>query len=390
MEKPMIPEAECQQRIRSLAMRLSNEGIDGALIVYGVDLYYYSGTRQNALLWVPADGAPVLMVRKSFARAARESFVSDIRPLTSSKEIPLTLGKARKIGITFDVLPAQLFHFYSGLLPGSEFADISGINRELRSVKSAWELEQMRISGRKLCEVFSQIPSFLSPGMREVDISSELEYRLRKAGAPGLLRMRAFNQEVVGIAVGESAAIPGCFDGPVTGKGVSDATPFGSSLEVIRKNVPIMIDYGALFDGYLVDMTRTFVIGTLAEELRKAFYIALDIEKWLIENMRPGRICEELYAGALRIAESAGLGEYFMGYHGEQAKFVGHGVGLELDELPVLAPKFRYPLEEGNVIAIEPKFLFPGRGIVGIENTYAVGKGGCEKLTDLPDNMVHV
>ena len=386
----MIPEAECEQRIHGLAMRLSKEGIDGALLVYGVDLYYYAGTRQNALLWVPADGAPVLMVRKSFTRAARESAVSDVRPLTSSKEIPLTLGNARKIGITFDVLPAQLFYFYSGLLPGCEFVNISGINRGLRSVKSSWELEQMRISGQKLCEVFSQIPSFLSLGMREIDISAEVEYRLRTAGAPGLLRMRAFNQEVVGIAVGESAAISGCFDGPVTGKGVSDATPFGSSLEVIRENVPIMIDYGALFDGYLVDMTRTFVIGTLAEELQKAFEVALDIEAWLIENMRPGRICEELYIGALQMAESAGLGEHFMGYPGEQAKFVGHGVGLELDELPVLAPKFKHPLREGNVVAIEPKFIFPGRGIVGIENTYAVGKGGCEKLTGLPDNLVHL
>jgi Xaa-Pro dipeptidase len=386
----MIPRNECERRIHRLASRLAKEGIDGALLVYGVDLYYYAGTRQNALLWVPAEGAPVLLVRKSFTRAARESAVGDVRPLMSSKEIPKTLGNARKIGLTFDVLPTHLFHFYSGLLPGCEFVDITGINRMLRSVKSSWELEQMRISGRKLCEVFGQIPSFLSPGMREIDISAELEYRLRKAGTPGLLRMRAFNQEVVGIAVGESAAISGCFDGPVTGKGVSDATPFGSSFEVIRENVPIMVDYGALFDGYLVDMTRTFVIGALAEELQKAFDIALEIEAWLIENLRPGRICEELYAGAVRMAESAGLGEYFMGYPGEQAKFVGHGVGLELDELPVLAPKFKYPLEEGNVVAIEPKFIFPGRGIVGIENTYAVGNEGCEKLTGLPDNLVHV
>lgn len=386
----MIPRNECERRIHNLKICLSKDGIDGALLVYGVDLYYYTGTRQNALLWIPAEGAPVLLVRKSFTRAVRESGVSDVRPLTSSKEIPRTLGNARKIGFTFDVLPTHLFHFYSGLLPGCEFVDITGINRVLRSVKSSWELEQMRISGRKLCEVFSQIPSFLSPGMREIDMSAELEYLLRKAGTPGLLRMRAFNQEVVGIAGGESAAISGCFDGPVTGKGVSDATPFGSSLELIRENVPIMIDYGALFDGYLVDMTRTFVIGTLAEELQKAFDIALDIEAWLIENMKPERICEELYMGALRMAESAGLGEYFMGYPGEQAKFVGHGVGLELDELPVLAPKFRYPLEEGNVVAIEPKFIFPGSGIVGIENTYAVGNAGCEKLTRLPDNLVHV
>jgi Xaa-Pro dipeptidase len=386
----MIPQTEYKQRIHNLSARLSKEGIDGALIVYGADLYYYTGTRQNALLWVPAGGAPVLLVRKSFTRAARESAVSDVRPLTSSKEIPETIGNAQRIGTTFDVLPAQLFHFYAGLLPGREFVDISGINRELRAVKSAWELEQMRKSGQKLCEVFRQIPSFLSPGMREIDISAEMEYRLRKAGTPGLLRMRAFNQEVVGIAVGDSAAISGCFDGPVTGKGVSDATPFGSSLEIIRENVPIMIDYGALFDGYLVDMTRTFVIGSLPDELQKAFEVALDIEAWIIQNLKPGRICEELYAGALRMAESAGLGEYFMGYPGERAKFVGHGVGLELDELPVLAPKFRRPLEEGNVIAIEPKFIFPGRGIVGIENTYAVGKVDCEKLTVLPDNLVHV
>ena len=137
-------------------------------------------------------------------------------------------------------------------------------------------------------------------------------------------------------------------------------------------------------------MTRIFVFGGLDPEMKKSFNVALDIQTWLVKNTKPGAICEDLYCGAVGIAESAGLGGKFMGYTGEQAKFVGHGVGLELDEFPVLAQKFRSPLLEGQTIAIEPKFVFPGKGVVGIENTYAVTATGCEKLTDFPDHIVYL
>jgi Xaa-Pro aminopeptidase len=189
---------------------------------------------------------------------------------------------------------------------------------------------------------------------------------------------------------GENATVPGCFDGPVTGKGLSAAAPYGPSADVIGERSPIVIDYGAIFDGYIVDMTRIFAFGELDADLKRAFDVSRDILGWITDRLRPGSICEELYAGAVRVAEAAGLGEQFMGYPGEQAKFVGHGVGLELDELPVLAQRFRMPLAAGHVIAVEPKFALPGKGVVGIENTYAVTETGCEKITDFPDDIVYL
>lgn len=385
----MIKE-ECKARINRLQARLGEEGIDGALLVYSVDLYYFTGSRQNGALWVPAAGDPVHFVRKSYRRASGESAVEDVRPFPPSSDFPgLFDESARRIGLTLDVLPVQSCRFYERLLQGREFVDISPINRELRSVKSAFEVEQMRVSAKILCEVFRQVPRFLAAGMRELDLAAEFEFRLRKSGHEGYLRMRAFNQETTGLAVaGESAATPGCFDGPVAGRGLSPAAPYGPSESVVRENVPVVIDYGVTISGYMVDMTRIFVIGRPEPRIKKAFDTALGIQNWLADNMKAGNIWEDLFFGAARMAADAGLGDYFMGYPGEQAKFVGHGVGLELDELPVLAPKFRLPLQAGHTIAVEPKFVFPGAGAVGIENTYAVTDSSCEKLTALPDDMV--
>jgi len=382
----MLPKNESSQRISRLKTRLMEQGLDGALFTYPVDVLYFTGTRQNAALWVPAAGEPMLLVRKSFERANKESAVADVRPFPPSRELASHFGAgARHIGLTFDVLPMQHYTFYSGLLPGREFADISAINRELRAVKSAWELERMRESGRRLVGAFSEIPKFLKPGMRELDLAAELEYRLRYAGSEGRLSMRAFGQDIVGLAAaGETASEQGCFDGPITGRGLSTAAPYGPSREIIRENVPIIVDYAGAFEGYMVDMTRIFVFGGLSPEMHEAFAVSVAIQAWLTENLIPGTTCEDLYEGAVRMAEEAGLGKYFMG----QAKFVGHGVGLELDELPVLARGFKSPLLAGHTIAIEPKFVFPGQCAIGIENTYAVTQSGCEQLTGLPDDVV--
>jgi Xaa-Pro aminopeptidase len=151
-----------------------------------------------------------------------------------------------------------------------------------------------------------------------------------------------------------------------------------------------MIDYPGIFSGYIVDMTRIFAAGILQPDMLEAFEATLRIQAWLAGRLTPGAICEDLYAGALELARGSGFGEYFMGVPGENARFVGHGVGLELDEAPVLAGGFKYPLKAGNVIAIEPKFVFPGKGAIGIENTWLVTEAGGEKLTDYPDDIVYL
>jgi Xaa-Pro dipeptidase len=386
----MVTSNESRHRISRLQAALCAESLDGAILVYPVDIYYFSGTRQNAVLWVPSLGAPVLLVRKSYMRAREESQISDTRPFPSSREIPAIIGlQHRRIGLTYDVLPVSYHQYYSSILANADFVDISQINRELRAVKSSAEQEWLRQSGRIFMEIFSEVPRFLRPGMREIDLAAEFEYRLRRAGNASTVRMRAFGQDITGLAVaGVPAAEPGCFDGPVIGRGIRSSAPYGASTEVIKPNTPILIDYPGIFSGYIVDATRIFAFGRIEDELVRAHAVALRIQDWIAENLRPGAICEDLYMGALRIAEDAGLGEQFMGIPGEQAKFIGHGVGLELDELPVLAKGFNYPLQEGHVVAIEPKFVFPGKGAVGIENTWLITASNGEKMTDFPDEIV--
>jgi len=369
---------------------LQAKGIDGALFIFPIDVYYFSGTRQNSTLWIPAVGEPVLMVRKSLSRARVESALTDIRPFPSSKEFPALFGESvQKIGFTFDVAPVQQLNYYSKMLPGREFVDVSPVNREVRSVKSEYELTQLRNSGTSLCSVFTQVPQFLVAGMRELDLAAEFERRLRLSGNEGYVRMRAFNQELYGgLALSAGAASYGFFDGAVTGRGLSNASPQGASLQVIGRNEPVFLDYTGVFNGYITDMTRIFVIGSLDPELQRAFDLSLEIQAHLQRGLKPGAICEELFLQAVEIAEKGGLGAHFMGMPGEQAKFVGHGVGLELDEFPVLAQGFKVPLQVGQTIAIEPKFVFPGKGVIGIENTFAVTVSGGEKITDIDDGIV--
>lgn len=388
----MLTHKELQQRSARIQELLAGQGLDGALFIMPIDVYYFSGTRQNGVLWLPACGEPLLLVRKSLERARQESPLPSIRPFPSSKEFAAVLPEGLvKIGITFDAVPVQQLKFYNKLLPDCEFVDISLLNRQVRSVKQGQEIEMLKKSGASLGAVFTQVPEFLSAGMTELELAAEFEYRLRKMGGEGYVRMRAFNQELaLGLAVSSGAASYGFFDGAVTGQGLSSASPQGASSEAIAVGSPVLLDYTGVFGGYITDMTRMFVIGDLDDDLKYAFDVAIEIQGFLQNELRPGAICEELFRKASDIAEARGLGDKFMGMPGEQARFVGHGVGLELDEFPVLAQGFKVPLEEGHVIAIEPKFLFPGRGAIGIENTFLVTVGGGVKLTDIPDEITYI
>ena len=386
----MLTQTESQQRVSRLQAKLQTKGVQAALLILPIDVYYFAGTRQNAVLWIPADGLPMLLVRKSLSRAREESPITDIRPFPPSKEFASVFNEDQlSIGMTFDAVPVQQHSFYTRALPGRSFVDISMIVREVMSVKSPFELEQQKYSASKLASVFAEVPQFLKAGMRELDLSAEMEYRLRKAGHEGYIRMRAFNQErFFGLAVSSGGVNSGFFDGPVTGTGLSSVSPHGASYDEIQVSQPILMDFVGVFNGYIADMTRMFVIGTLDPELQRAFDVALTIQEMVRQAMKPGTICEELFLAAASMAEQAGLGSCFMGMPGEQAKFIGHGVGLELDELPVLAKGFTMPLQLRQVIAVEPKFVIPGKGVIGIENTFVVTAEGGLRLSDLPDAIV--
>ena len=386
----MTPAAECARRAALLREALAARHLEGALILQAVDIFWLAGTRQNAALWVPVEGEPVLLVRKSLERARAESPLSRVLPFPPWRELAVLVGAPRRLGLTLDVVPVAVQQFWGKALPGVEWTDVSMLVRQLRSVKSPWELERMRATAALLSGVLREVPTFLRPELREVDVSAELEVRLRRAGNEGSPRVRGFNQEFfMGLALsGGSATAPSYFDGPVTGSGLSASSPLGASLAPIGRDLPVLIDYTAILGGYVTDMTRMAVCGRLEPDLLRAFDVARAIQDEVAAELVPGAIPGRLFALARQRADTAGLGGIFMGPPGAQARFVGHGIGLELDEVPVLAPGFDAPLRLGMTLAIEPKFVFPGQGAVGIENTFAVAEGGGERLSDLPDDLL--
>jgi len=383
---------EVPARIERFKASLRASGVDGALLLHGIDLLYFSGTRQNGALWIPAGGEPALFVRKSVSRARAESPLPGVRPFPPGRELSSLMARCPRIGVCYDVTRISQLEWWRKHLPGHEFPDVSASVRELRSRKSPAELEVMRHGGRALSAAIAAIPSFLRAGMREIDVAAEIELRLRRAGNEGSPRLRAANMELfTGLVVsGEAAAEPGAFDGPVVGRGLSVASPVGPSERVIGVGDPVLVDYTAVFGGYILDMARVFVVGTLDAELGRALEVAIAIQDDIAPRLVPGEVAADLYDRAADRAEAEGLGAYFMGAGDDASRFVAHGIGMELDELPVLAPGFTDALLEGQVVALEPKFVFPGRGAVGVENTWAVTRAGGERLTPLPDGLVRI
>lgn len=372
-----------------LAAALAARGLDAALLLHAVDVFWLTGTRQNAALWLPARGAPVLLVRKSLVRARAEAAVEDVRPFPPSRELAAALPAAR-VGVTLDAVPAATVVFWGKQLAGAALEDVSAEVRALRSVKSPAEVALMREGARRLGGALREVPAFLRTGATELEVAAELERRLRLAGHEGSPRMRAFNAELFGglVVAGAAAAEPGFFDGPVVGQGLHPAYPLGASRRVIGEGEPVICDYTFVSSGYVVDMTRTAVCGAPSAALVRAHDASRRIQDAVAALLRPGAPCVAPWERALALAAEAGLGEVFMGPPGDQARFVGHGVGLELDELPVLAPGVKATLEAGQTIAVEPKFVIPGLGAVGVENTFVVTERGGERLDDLADDLL--
>ena len=391
----LTPADELTRRITPLQKLLQQKGVDGALIMDNADLFYFSGTAQRAHLFIPAEGRPLLMVKKSFTRAQEESALEDIISLTKVKDLSKMLNEygynnLTTLGLELDVLPAALYLLFLKLFEGAQIVDISGLIRSVRMVKSFYELEVLRDAAQLNYTLFSRAKDYLKEGITELELAGQLEKVYRLAGHSGTVKMRGFDQEVYygHILSGTNGAIPSCMESPTGGPGVSISFPQGAGYKKIARNEPVMIDFVGVIDGYLADQTRIFCIGQLPDKLVHAHETALLIQEAVKQMAVPGALCEDIYWHAINMAAESGYGEYFMGYP-EPVSFIGHGIGIELNEWPVLAPGFKTPLEKDMVIAIEPKFVFL-EGAVGIENTFVVGEKGLETLTLFDENIIYL
>ncbi|MGD2125141.1 MAG: Xaa-Pro peptidase family protein [Desulfobacteraceae bacterium] len=387
---------EFRERIDRFQHLLIEQGIDGALVVHKIDLYYLTGTDQNAVLFVPASDQPLLMVRKSYERAIQDTEIDHIIRLTSLSQMAESMKnhsgkKISRLGLELDILPVNLFLAYQKQFPDSEMLDISTLLRSVRMVKSSYEIACLKKAAEIADRLFEQVPDFLRESETEIDLALRAEAFYRRHGHPGLSRMRGFNMEAVygHIMAGPSGAVPSASPGPTGGYGPGPYLSQGAGHAKIEPHEPILVDYTSNVEGYISDQSRIFSKGELPEKYYRAHEVMRQVQQAVAQQGKPGAKAKDLYDLASGIVEKAGIFEGFMGYP-EPVPFVGHGLGLELDEWPIIGKRSEHVLEKGMIIALEPKFIFPGEGVVGIENTFVVTGKGMEKLNRFPDDIVAV
>jgi len=383
----LTPEQEISSRIGALRRRMELEGVEVALVLQNVDLFYFAGTLQRGYLVIPLEEEPAFFVQQDYGRAKGESplKVEKVKGLGELEDFgPFRV--ARRVGVELDVLPVSLFRKMERAFGGKEWVDISKEILAVRARKSPFEIEQLRRSAEIVDHVFSKVPELLREGMTELELDALLQAEGRRRGHQGWLRMRGFNQEMPNISVmaGESGAAPSYTDTPLKGYGVTHAIAQGASWRKIGRDEPVVVDYGGGYNGYTTDETRTFVIGRLPPHLQRAYEVALEVLETFEEHAKEGVNGREIYRLCWEVVQRRGLEGHFMGYEDSKVKFIGHGIGLEINERPIIASGRDEVLEEGMVLAVEPKFVFPAEGAVGVEADYVVRKEGVERLSTFP------
>ncbi|MBE9544582.1 MAG: aminopeptidase P family protein [Proteobacteria bacterium] len=390
------PKSELDLRIDNLKTHLRNHHIDAALILQHIDLFYFAGTIQKANLYVPANGDPILMVHKSTERAQAESGLEQILHLDSPKKIPNILkanGYAlpRTLGLELDVLPTNIYFSYLRLFQDAEIVDISQPIRLIRAVKSSHEISIMRRAAELSDRVAGHVPAILEEGMSELELAGKIEAEARRLGHQGVVRMRLWGSEMFygHLMSGPTGAVPSYLASPTGGVGASPAMAQGPGYKTIQRHEPVLVDYVFAYNGYLSDHTRIFSLGSLPPDLVDAHSAMLEIQEIIKNFAKPGVESGAIYEQGLAKASQLGYADHFMGAAGkERIRFVGHGIGLEVDEYPFLAAGQNLQLQQGMTVALEPKVIFPGKGVVGIENTHLVTQDGLEQFGRFPEEIV--
>ena len=394
-----VPIAELTVRVKALQKALAPAGIGLALIRQPADLFYYAGTLVDGFLAVAPEGQPSLLVRRPHHQDQPTPGPWPRVLYRDLKELPQILGQAGleprgAVALELDVIPAAWFkRIQEQLFPGQPIVDLSPLIRIQRMVKSAYELTQLHRAAAILDQVHAQVPALLKPGMSELELSAALEYRLRLLGHQGLVRVRNWDLEVYygHVLSGVSGLLAAYTDTPSGGPGFSAAFPQGPSLKKLAPNEPISIDLAACVNGYVVDMTRMYALGSLPVP-------------GLGGLGGGGGALPALYRrGQARDQSRGNLSTCFgtpsgpgawrtssWGWATDRVSFLAHGVGLELDEYPFITARFPYPLEADMVLAFEPKFFLPEIGMIGQEDTGRITPAGVEWLTHSPRGITIV
>ena len=387
----MIPSGEISRRKLNIQKALKQNRIDGLLIAQRVDLLYFSGTAQNGLLFLPSEGEPLLFIKRYLPRAQEESPLKNIIGIDSIREIPDHIldfyGRfPNLLAFEFDVLPVKTFNFYKSLFPARDFVDGSPLILDVRMIKSGWEIEQMERTAEMSCRTFEYMRTIIRPGLTEMEFAGMYETFARRLGHGAGLRVRDYLTEGYPwhVLSGKNGGMVGLLDSPASGEGTSVAFPCGAGNKLLAPDEPVMVDLGSVLNGYHMDETRMFAIGSMPDKALQACLAAIQIHDSVLEKVKPGITAGELFLHAESLAESLGYADYFLGPPGVKVSFIGHGIGLELIEQPVIARDRKEQLRSGMVFALEPKMVFMNEFSAGIESVFTVTETGARLISRVP------
>ncbi len=383
-----IPQQELESRMaRFRHLMIENDAQwEIAYIFTKVGQYYFTGTMQDGVLIIPRDAEATYWVRISYDRALDESNFTNIKQMRSYRDAAAAYSRIPSVAyIEKDFIPISLWDRFSKYFMTEKILPVGGVINTLRSVKSLYEIEQMRAAGaihQRLLE--QEVPQILREGMSEADLTAEIYSLFVKAGHEGITRFAMFDTQIVvgQVAIGDNALYPTHFDGPGGNSAISPAAPYtGNPKRLLKTGDLVFVDVPVSIHGYHSDKTMIYSFGQEpTEAVMKEHNACVEIKDRIAEQLKPGVLPMDIYNGIMSSLSPEFL-KNFMGFGQRQVKFLGHSIGLFIDEMPVIADRFNTPLEENMCFALEPKKGIVGVGMVGVEETFVVTPDGGECIS---------
>lgn len=396
-----VPTQELENRLQRFRdiMDIKEPEWKLVLIISKVNQYYLTGTMQEGLLFIPRDGDAVYYARRSYERAVTESLFKNIRPMQTYRDVAADVVTSvgslpDTVHLEAEFVPLAMYERLKKYFGFEVFKSMDACISKARSVKSSYELDLMIKAGNIHRIVLEEgVPALLKADMTEIELAAKVFEALVGEGHDGIARFNMFDTEILlgHIAFGESSLYPTYFNGPGGNYGLSPAMQMmGSRKRRLCDGDLVFIDTGCSFEGYQSDKTMTYVFGKPipkhAEDIHRK---CIEIQDRIAEMLKPGEIPSNIYNRIMDSVDEDKLPN-FMGYGNRRVKFLGHAIGLQVDELPVLAKGFDEPLQEGMVFAVEPKAGVEGVGMVGIENTFIVTPDGGKCITGTNPGLLPV
>ncbi|RKD90479.1 M24 family metallopeptidase [Mangrovibacterium diazotrophicum] len=391
------PASELKARMASFCRLMDEQNPEWqmAMIFSKVNLLYFTGSMSEGMLVIERDNGATYWVRRSYERALHESEFASIKPMGSYRDAAADYNNIPKaVYLETEFVPLAMFKRVQKYFPFETFKPLDFQLSMTRAVKSAWELNFMEQAGKIHQRVLEEkVPALLREGMSEADLAAELYEVMVKEGHHGTARFAMLDTDIVvaQLGFGTSSLIPTNFDGPGGNRGLNAAVPsLGNRERKLKKGDLVFVDMGLGVNGYHSDKTMTYMFGApLSAEVQAVHQQCVDIQNRVAAMLKPGNTPEFIYETIMDSLTDE-FKQNFMGFGNRQVKFLGHGIGLTVDELPVLAKGFKMPLQENMVFAVEPKKGIEGVGMVGIENSFLVTPDGGRSISGTSPGLILV